>query len=93
MSRLETEKGVGLRFAAQFIHQESVGEELLESAAGSTWALGAKVDLSFRRAVCEHMRRPVKQPCPPPGVHDSRADPELRRPKLDSLPRSTQNFI
>jgi hypothetical protein len=51
VSRRETKKGVGLRFSAQFIHQESVGDELLERAAGSTWALGAKTDLSYRTAV------------------------------------------
>ena len=51
VSRLETERGAGLRLSAQFIHQESVGEELLERAAGSTWALGGKADLSYRKAV------------------------------------------
>jgi len=51
VSRLKTVKGVGLRFSAQFIHQESVGDELLERAAGSTWALGGKTVFSYRRAV------------------------------------------
>jgi hypothetical protein len=51
VSRRETQRGVGLRFAAQFIHQESVGDGLLERAAGSTYALGGKTDLSYRKAV------------------------------------------
>jgi hypothetical protein len=49
--RRETVKGVGLRFSAQLIHQESVGDELLERAAGSAWALGGKAVFSYRRAV------------------------------------------
>jgi hypothetical protein len=49
VSRRETKKGVGLRFSAQFIHQESVGDELLERAAGSTWAVGGKAVLSYNR--------------------------------------------
>jgi hypothetical protein len=51
VSRLDTERGVGLRLAAQFIHQQSVGDDLLERLSGGTHALGAKVDVSYRKTV------------------------------------------
>ena len=51
VSRLDTKKGVGLRFSGQFIHQEREGENLLGRMVGSTYALGGKTDISYRKAV------------------------------------------
>lgn len=51
VSRMETKKGVGLRFSGQFIHQKRVGEDLLGHMDGSTYALGGKTDISYRKAV------------------------------------------
>ena len=51
VARLKTEKGVGLRFAGQFIHQEGVGDDLLKWRSGSTHSLGIKADVSYRKTV------------------------------------------
>ena len=51
VARFKTEKGVGLRVAGQFIHQEGVGDDLLKGSAGSTHALGVKVDVSYSKTV------------------------------------------
>lgn len=51
VSKLETEAGIGIKLSGQFIHQESVGDDLLERAAANTHALGGKVETSYRKAV------------------------------------------
>jgi hypothetical protein len=51
VSRLKTEAGVGLKLSGQLIHQKSVGDDLLMRSADSTHALGAKAEISYRKAV------------------------------------------
>ena len=51
VARHKTEKGVGLRLAGQFIHQEGVGDDLLQWRSGSAYALGIKADISYRKAI------------------------------------------
>lgn len=51
VSRAHTNEAFSLRISGQFIHQESVGDDLLERAANSTHALGGKIQASCAGAV------------------------------------------
>jgi len=51
VSRLKTDGDLAFKLAAQFIQQNSVGDELLARSASSTYALGGQADISYRKAV------------------------------------------
>jgi hypothetical protein len=51
VSRFKTDSDIGIKLAAQFIHQASVGDDVLERANDSTHALGAKAEASYSGAV------------------------------------------
>jgi len=49
--RLKTDMGLNLKFTGQFLHEETVGADLLGRAAASTYALGGMAEASYRKLV------------------------------------------
>ena len=51
VTRFKTDNEIGIKLSGQFIHQASVGDELLERVNNTTHALGGKAELSYNSAV------------------------------------------
>lgn len=51
VARLETDRGLGLKLSGQFIHQETLGDNLLDRADDDTHAFGGMAEASYKKAV------------------------------------------